>query len=613
MREECPMRHAAKAVRFVAAFSIVAALGASQSIRVVASPTRQHVKLDPVLRQRVSSQTGRSRVIVRASHGVPRDVVSNIVRQLGGTPFRALPIINGYSATVPNAALAALAALPSVAHVSLDRPVVGTVGRTGAAVGATAVRQELGYDGSTVGVAILDSGITAWHDDLSGAPGSAQRVDRFVDFVNGRETPYDDFGHGTHVAGIVAGNGFDSGGARSGIAPAARLTVLKVLDSSGRGYISHVIAALDYIVAHKRELNIRIANLSIAAVAIEDYDVDPLTLAAHRAVTEGIVVIAAAGNAGRSADGRAQYEAVMAPGNAPWVLTVGASTHMGTVDGTDDAVAAFSSRGPGAGGASAKPDLVAPGVGIESLSDPDSAFYTSRSDYLLSGTVLTAYMPYLSLSGTSMSAPVVSGTVALMVQANPSLTPNQVKAMLQYTAAVRDSHNPLEQGAGFLNARGAVELARYFADSSPGPFPAPPKWSRRIIWGNRLFDKGRPTADANAWPTSTTWGDTATVSGEAINFGVTCSAADCDADAASWTGWGVSSPSRNVVWGTRCGGDDCDGSWSIDAISALDGNDAVVWGMNDDDAVVWGMNDDAVVWGLTCTDPSCQPVIWSGR
>ncbi len=122
--------------------------------------------------------------------------------------------------------------------------------RTSATIGATIVRQEFGYDGSGVGVAIIDSGVTAWHDDLADAAG-AMRVDRFVDFVGGGATAYDDYGHGTHVAGIIAGNGFDSGGARAGIAPGAHLIVLKALDGTGRGHISDVIAALDYAVAQR--------------------------------------------------------------------------------------------------------------------------------------------------------------------------------------------------------------------------------------------------------------------------------------------------------------------------------------------------------------------------
>src|SRR5262249_24564706 len=154
--------------------------------------------------------------------------------------------------------------------------------------------------------------------------------------------------------------------------------------------------------------------------------------------------------------GNSQYGGITAPGNAPWVLTVGASSHMGTVDRSDDTIASFTSRGPTAVDYRAKPDILAPGVGIESLSTPGSMLYSSAAPFLLSGTSSSETMPYLSLSGTSMSAPVVAGTVALMLQANPSLTPNAVKAILQYTAEIYDAYDPLTEGAGFLNAKGAV-------------------------------------------------------------------------------------------------------------------------------------------------------------
>ena len=132
-----------------------------------------------------------------------------------------LPILNAQAAEVPTALLPILAAESERQHVAFDRATVATVERTGITVGATAVRQHLGYRRIGVRVAVIDSGVTSWHDDLgeAGIP-SAQRVERFVDFVNGRTTPYDDYGHGTHVAGIIAGNGYDSGGARSGMAPA---------------------------------------------------------------------------------------------------------------------------------------------------------------------------------------------------------------------------------------------------------------------------------------------------------------------------------------------------------------------------------------------------------
>src|SRR5262249_41924087 len=159
--------------------------------------------------------------------------------------------------------------------------------------------------------------------------------------------------------------------------------------------------------------------------------------------------------------------------------------------------------------------------------DPDSAFYLSKAAYLLPGTVSPGYLPYLSLSGTSMAAPVVSGTVALMLQANPNLTPNAVKAILQYTAEVYPAYDPLTEGAGFLNAKGAVELARYFADSVNVAYPDSTNWSGRIIWGNALVGGGRLTPGASAWNPAVSWGDSATLDGAPVSWGLLCSSA-CD-------------------------------------------------------------------------------------
>jgi subtilisin family serine protease len=276
------------------------------------------------------------------------------------------------------------------------------------------------------------------------------------------------------------------------------------------------------------------------------------------------------------------------------VLTVGASSHMGTIDRSDDHVAGFSSRGPTAVDASAKPDIVAPGVGIESLSDPNSAFYSTMAPYLLPGTIATSYLPYLSLTGTSMSTPVVSGTVALMLQANPSLTPNAVKAILQYTAQVYSAWDPLTEGAGFLNAQGAVELARVFANPVT-PTPSAATWSGRLVWGNRLYQGGQLAPGANAWLATVRWGATTTFVGEPAGWG---------------PGWNTTSPSRNVVWGAHCGGLDCGEPWLASVIAADDG-DTVVWGTSDEDTVVWGTSDeDTVVWGTSCSEPACEPVLW---
>ena len=549
-------------------------------------------KLELVLQQRALLLAGHSRVIIRAANGVPADSLTTLILSVGGTAGRALGIINAQVADIPNVSIPVLAASSLVGHISLDRAIAGSLERTGATIGATAVHQSLSVDGYGIGIAVIDSGITPWHDDFAGEIAGSQRVDQFVDFVNGRPAAYDDYGHGTHVAGIIAGNGFDSSGARSGIAPAAHLVVLKVLDGSGRGRISDVIAALDYVVSNKVALNIRVVNLSVATGVYESYNIDPLTLAAQRAVKAGIVVVAAAGNNGRSPQGISQYAGVTAPGNAPWVLTVGASSHMGTVDRADDTMAPFSSRGPGAIDYNAKPDLVAPGIGIESLSAPSSSFYATDAPYLLPGTVPTSYLPYLSLSGTSMAAPVVAGTVALMIQANPDLTPNEVKAILQYTSQVYGGYDPLTEGAGFLDAKGAVDLAQFLA--APGGYdPTSPAWSRRLIWGTRLVQGGSLTADANAWPIGVTWGASTTASGLPIDWGV-IGLSD------RWTM--TTGSSQNVVWSTTCGGADCGGPW----------NHGVVFGTTGDQTVVWGTSgEQTVVWGTSCDDPSCQPVIWN--
>jgi len=614
--------------RSAAAATLIA--GIVVSTCATSASAQPRARMGALAAERASHATGRSRIIVVSSDGRPMPAVATAVQAAGGTVQGALPSIGGYVVDLPNPAIASLAFDASVGRIALDRVVSATWERTGATIGAVAVREDLGYDGAGIGVAVIDSGITNWHDDLTGAS-SAQRVDAFVDFVNGRTQPYDDYGHGTHVAGIIGGNGTDSDGGRTGIAPAVRLIGLKVLDASGHGRMSDVIAALDWVVTHRDDFNIRVVNLSVAGGVYEPYDTDPLTLAAERAVRAGIVVVTAAGNYGRSPDGKTVYGGITAPGNSPWVLTVGASSHQGTVDRSDDILAAFSSRGPTLLDHGAKPDLVAPGVGIESLSDPNSAFYTSQAAYLLPGTVPTSYLPYLSQSGTSMAAPVVAGTVALMLQANPALTPNAVKAILQYTAQRYDGYDALSQGAGFVNAEGAVALASYFANPT-GRYPRSPDFSRQVIWGNRIIRGGRIMPAVNAWDLDTRWGSDSGAGGGMIAWGeicgddcssdslvpwqITCADASCSSD--TWS----NGRSRNAVWGGRCGGADCTDPWTIGPFVSSAADDTVVWGSDDGDTVVWGTGDDTdtvvwgtddgdtVVWGTSCSDQSCQPIIW---
>jgi hypothetical protein len=201
-----------------------------------------------------------------------------------------------------------------------------------------------------------------------------------------------------------------------------------------------------------------------------------------------------------------------------------------------------------------------------------------------------------------MAAPVVTGTVALMLQANPALTPNAVKAILQYTAQVYSGHDYLTQGAGFLNARGAVELAAHLAAPGTTPYPSMNGWSASLIWGNHLVRGGRLTADANAWATSVTWGDGLTRNGDRVRWGIVCSGLTCDLfgskpwqsaclDIACQMMTGDSLLSPNVVWGTLCAGLDCPIPWTADVTATSDPEaDMVVWGTSDTegDIVVWG-------------------------
>ncbi len=349
------------------------------------------------------------------------------------------------------------------------------------------------------------------------------------------------------------------------------------------------------------------------------------------------------------------------------MLTVGASSEEGTSRRNNDTIAGFSSQGPTWIDFAAKPDIVAPGVGIESLSDPRSTLYYSLPKMLLSGSLLgLSYKPYLSLSGTSMSAPVVAGTVALMLEANPKLTPNAVKAILQYTAQVKSGSSLLAQGAGILNARGAVRLAKFFAsptsslgsmgDSIQGDWVP---WARHILWGNYRLTGGMPLPGSNAWNLSQRWGALNTSAGKRVVWGallddnIVWSTASDDNIVWSTAGddnivWSTGSDDNivwstgsddNIVWSTggddnivwSTGGDD-NIVWSTggadNIVWSTGAEDNIVWSTGSDDNIVWSTGGDDnivwstgtvqnVVWGNDCGGPNCQKVLWgslrSGR
>jgi Subtilase family len=272
-----------------------------------------HTKLDGALlaRAEATPQFGaRSRVIIRTVDGRP---ATRLIEAVNGIAGRYFAWLGGQVAVVPDAALDRLARRPEVAGISLDRAVRSTMARTTSSTGARWVNEHLGVTGSGVGVATIDSGVSPWHEDLDG------RVVHFADFVNAQSSAYDDYGHGTHVAGIIAGSGRASAvsaqeaAARRGVAPDAHLVVLKALDVTGNGFTSNVIAAIDYAIANRAVYNIRVLNLSVAAGVYESFNKDPLTLAARRAVDSGIVVVAAAGNRGRDATGQPRYGGIASP------------------------------------------------------------------------------------------------------------------------------------------------------------------------------------------------------------------------------------------------------------------------------------------------------------
>ena len=512
--------------------------------------------------------------------------------------------INAYEIDkLPVTLLGALELEGSVARASYNHPAKNTDQLSNVAVMADIEAQSLGYTGAGVKVAFIDSGFTSVeHPDLK-----SSRV-QFIDFTGTSWKMQDLNGHGTHVAGIVGGTG-SLDPKEKGIAPGASVVSLKVLDENGQGTIGDIIAALDYVYRNGKAAGIRVVNLSVGTGVYESYWTDPLTLATKALVDKGIVVVAAAGNLGTNANGQLQWGGITSPGVAPWVITSCAFSTNGTLDTTDDTVANFSSSGPTWIDFGAKPDICAPGVGIVSLAAPESQLYAQHADWLVDGTggvLNNGYHPYMSLTGTSMAAPFVSGTVALMLQANPSLTPNLVKAILEYTATPQAGVSPLRQGAGFMNTLAAVKLAKFYAKAKPGAkLHIDPSWSRHIIWGNHKIGGGIIDPGANAWQLGVEWGwaHVNDDDGDNIVWGT-----DSDGDNIVWG----TSDGDNIVWGT----DDNDNIvWGTsdgdNIVWGTSDSDNIVWGTNDGDNIVWGTSDsDNIVWGTDCGGGDCDNIVW---
>ena len=258
-----------------------------------------------------------------------------------------------------------------------------------------------GITGKDTTICVIDTGI-AQHPDVK------DRIIGFQDMVNGKTEPYDDQGHGTHCAGIVAGDGTSSGGKFKGVAPEANLVGVKVLDGRGSGSFSTVIKGIQWAVENKDKFGIDVISMSLGGYVQQSYKNDPVCQAVEAAVAAGITTVIAAGNEGPSAG------TIGTPGNAPNALTIGALDDKGTPDRGDDTVARFSSRGSSRIDKLDKPDVLAPGVNITSLNNQGNG--------------------YVSMSGTSMATPFAAGVAALMHQVKPDISPAQVKSLVLKTA-----------------------------------------------------------------------------------------------------------------------------------------------------------------------------------
>jgi serine protease AprX len=385
-----------------------------------------------------------------------------------GVDTTDVPLVDGVAAYLTPDEIASLADQDYVTGIVADNPVFGlddssSMDITNLAIGLDRVAppKSGGPDGSGVSVAVLDTGVTTTTDL------DASRIVGWKDFVNGGTTPYDDAGHGTFIAGVIAGDGtaslpLASGGQAAmqfrGVAPAANIVGIKVLDNTGVGRSSTLIAGIAWAIAHKDEYNIRVLSISIGGDPVGPAGMDPVDLACEAATKAGIVVVAAAGNEGDFGMG-----GVVAPGNDPYVITLGATDTQQTASTSDDAVAAYSSWGPTLFDEYAKPDLMAPGNRVISLRVPGSYIDTTFPANLIPVDTYTptaaadAVPSYLMLSGTSCSTPVAAGAVALMLQKDPSLSPADVKLRLMDSADPVAGASPYQEGAGALDVAGALQ------------------------------------------------------------------------------------------------------------------------------------------------------------
>ena len=453
-----------------------------------------------------------------------------------------------------------------------------------------------GFDREHAGlsVAIIDSGIQP-HPDLP-----LSRIRAFQDFVTGSGTPVDNCGHGTHVAGIIAGTGRTSNGLYAGIAPAVDIVSLRVLGDDCSGNTSDVIDALEWIGRHHELYRIKVVNLSLGHAVLESIFTDPLVQAVERLSRKGIAVVTAAGNRGINlATNRPGYGGVGVPCNAPSSICVGSLDTLASPELDDDRVSDSSGRGPTRFDLLAKPDLVAPGVDIVSLASPGSRLFLEFPELQVAG--LNGEPHYFVLSGTSMASPAVAAAAALLLRDNHALSANTLKLALQFTARLVPLTDVLTQGAGALNVPGALLLAhaidpdvrrgknwiRYrITSANADAYGQRIHWGRRIVYGDRFVRPRYAQTHLFRWDDDIVWSyDTIA---DSIVWGNDDNIVWANEDEILW------GSGDTIVWGNA-------------------EDDAIVWGNDESDNGVWGVNDD-VVWGndagIEWGDSAFDNIVW---
>ncbi|HYM79027.1 MAG TPA: S8 family peptidase [Candidatus Dormibacteraeota bacterium] len=494
-----------------------------------------------------------------------------------------LHLIKGAAFTIPARALPALEADPEIASVTIDHPMNVMDDTTDTAIGVASA-WNAGFDGTGIGVAVIDSGINDSHPDLWDSAHSASRVVYHQDFTgtattNTNGANYDLYGHGTHVAGIIAGNGSLSGGQYEGVAPGTTLIDLRALDANGAGTDSTVIAAIQQAIALQSTYNIRVINISLGRGIPVSYTQDPLCQAVEAAWNSGIVVVVAAGNLGRmSINGNNGFGTITAPGNDPYVITVGATKTNGSGSSLSETKASYSSKGPTTYDHVVKPDIMAPGHGIVSLAAPGATLEAEFPHDVISGTDGNA--DYFRLSGTSMATPAVVGAVALMLQEQPTLTPDQTKARLMKTAhklnlisssawvphlfqSFLDFYDLFSVGSGELSVQDAIANtdlapANVGAALSPAASYNPVTHTVSLVYGNStVANTSVVWGSSVVWGTSVVWGSSV-VWGTSVVWGSSLPWMDNTLNAFSVV-WGSSTgtaSATSVVWGSSVGNAD---------------------------------------------------------